>query len=133
MIFKAGSILFLMKRLSGKIQNATTIFNIDNSMMRQLFNVNKIDQAPDSDLKSPKNDIERLVKTLHKKEVYNADNKYDAFENFRSCCCCCRRNSRMDKLFTKAKDKLYSEIDILKIVKELRVAKFASKTILKPN
>jgi hypothetical protein len=39
----------------------------------------------------------------------------------------------MDKLFTKAKDKLYSEIDILKIVKELRVAKFASKTILKPN
>jgi len=39
----------------------------------------------------------------------------------------------MDRLFRKAKDKLYSEIDILKIVKELRVAKFASKTILKPN
>lgn len=40
-IFGIGSLLFIMRRLSFKIQNSVVKFNIDNSLMKQLFVVDK--------------------------------------------------------------------------------------------
>ena len=52
-------------------------------------------------------------------------------------CCLCPclkpRNKRDDILFKDAKQKLYEEIDLLEIVKKLRVNQFASDVVLKPR
>ena len=47
--------------------------------------------------------------------------------------CCKVRNKRDDILFKDAKQKLYEEIDLLEIVKKLRVNQFASDVVLKPR
>ena len=49
------------------------------------------------------------------------------------CCCCRVRTKRADFLYREAKKKLYSEIDLLEIVKQLRVNSFASDIVLKPR
>ena len=49
------------------------------------------------------------------------------------CCCCKPRPRRRDRLFKDAKNKLYEEIDILEIIKKLRVNKFVSEIVLKPR
>ena len=41
LVFGAGSLLFVMQRLSKKISNSITKFNIDNSIIKQLFVVDK--------------------------------------------------------------------------------------------
>ena len=51
-----------------------------------------------------------------------------------SCCLCCQvRRQRQDRLQESARRKLFSEIDILEIIKKLRVATFASEMALKPR
>ena len=50
--------------------------------------------------------------------------------------CCfsvCLRNKREDFLWKDAKQKLYEEIDLLEIVKKLRVHQFESDVVLKPR
>ena len=49
------------------------------------------------------------------------------------CCCCKPRPRRRDRLFKDARSKLYEEIDILEIIKKLRVNKFTSEIVLKPG
>lgn len=50
------------------------------------------------------------------------------------CCSCCRRtNNTRDKLFLKGRHKLHSEIDLLQIIKQLRVASFTCNQYLKPH
>ena len=50
------------------------------------------------------------------------------------CCFCCRvRPKREDWMQKDAKEKLNLEIDILDIVKRLRVYQFASEIVLKPR
>ena len=48
------------------------------------------------------------------------------------CCCLRPRQNRKDKLFESAKSKLSQEIDILEIIKKLRVHQFASEQTLQP-
>ena len=50
--------------------------------------------------------------------------------------CCigrCIKNKKKDFLWNDAKQKLYEEIDLLEIVKKLRVNQFASDVVLKPR
>ena len=50
------------------------------------------------------------------------------------CCCCCRvKPKRIDLLYEDAKKKLNDEIDLLEIVKKLRVNSFCSEIVLKPH
>lgn len=49
------------------------------------------------------------------------------------CCCCRPKIKRDDSLFKNAKKKLNEEIDILEIVKKLRVYQFQSQIALKPH
>ena len=51
----------------------------------------------------------------------------------RLCCCCRVKSKREDWLWKDAKTKLNIEIDILDIVKRLRVHQFASEMTLKPS
>ena len=52
----------------------------------------------------------------------------------RKCCFCCRtKMKREDWMQKDAKEKLNLEIDILDIVKRLRVHQFASEIVLKPR
>ena len=50
-------------------------------------------------------------------------------KNFASpwCCCCRHRNERDDNLQAKAKTRLYQELDIMKIIQKLRVARFVAE------
>ena len=49
------------------------------------------------------------------------------------CCCCRVKPQRRDWLQRDAQEKLKLEIDILDIVKRLRVHQFASEVVLKPR
>ena len=57
--------------------------------------------------------------------LYNFDRKM--------FCCCRPKRSKDDMLFKNAKKKLNEEIDILEIVKKLRVHQFASQVTLQPH
>ena len=48
-------------------------------------------------------------------------------------CCCKLKKKRADFLFRDARSKLNEEMDILEIVKKLRVHQFASQVTLKPH
>ena len=51
----------------------------------------------------------------------------------KSICCCCRpKRRREDFLFKDGKSKLSEELDLLEIIKKLRVHQFASQQTLKP-
>lgn len=80
---------------------------------------------------------QELVDSLDKRQNWN----YSCFD---SCCppkgsgctlrCCfCKRTTLKDKLFEKGRKKLYDEIDILRIVKQLRINSFATSLILTPG
>lgn len=48
-------------------------------------------------------------------------------------CCCRAKSKRDDFLYREAKKKLYTEIDLLEIVKQMRINMFASDIVLKPR
>lgn len=56
-------------------------------------------------------------------------------KNFNSSlCCCCRAGSkREDFLWASATKKLNEELDVLEIIKKLRVSQFAADVVLKPR
>ena len=59
-------------------------------------------------------------------------NKLEWFSN--PWCLCCRKfPQRKDKLFKEGKKKLYEELDILEIIKKLRVNQFNSDLCLTQN
>ena len=89
------------------------------------------------------NDIEGLdksedmMKALAKRSVFSYKYFREAFlrrMNSWWCCCCCKpKLQKRDRLFKDARSKLFEEIDILEIIKKLRVNKFTSEVFLKPR
>ena len=80
--------------------------------------------------------VEKLKKAIGNRRVFS----YTYLKAFRQryfdsalCCCCRYRRKRDDWLYKDALEKLSNEIDILDIVKKLRVHQFAAETVLKPN
>jgi hypothetical protein len=47
-------------------------------------------------------------------------------------CFCCNFKDRQSKMFEKGKKQLYSEMDLVKLIKQLRVAALMSQVYLKP-
>ena len=68
-----------------------------------------------------------------RKSVSYSYSRFWLFKNFGNawCCCCRYRPKRSDKLFAIGQSKLSSEIDILEIVKKMRVMMFATDMTLK--
>ena len=53
-----------------------------------------------------------------------------------ACCTCCRRNRRLGKeerIYKQGIEKLYTEIDLLEVVKQLRISRFMSSLFLSRN
>ena len=118
-------------------------------MMKLLYNVDKLDQD-DNPLKPPKEDPdlktgeEILKSNLLRRESFSY-RMIDYWRSFSLWCCCCRRKfcksckccyhqqSIKDKLFIQGRTKLHSEIDLLHIIKTLRVTNFGAQTVLKPH
>ena len=49
------------------------------------------------------------------------------------CCCCRPKSKREDFLWGTATKKLNEELDVLEIIKKLRVSQFAADVVLKPR
>ena len=88
----------------------------------------------DAEIKQQERD--KVLREIEKRETFSY--KYGRFWiqwRFDKwyCFCCKPKRKRDDILFQDAKKKLSEEIDILEIVKKLRVHQFASQIILKPH
>ena len=84
--------------------------------------------------RSDKND--NMMRVLSKRSVFSYKYWREAcMRRMMSWYCCCFKSAlqRRDRLFKDARSKLYEEIDILEIIKKLRVNKFTSEIVLKPR
>ena len=105
-------------------------------MIKKLYsaNIEKQENAPNELFQEDKDS--RLKKSITERQVF-------AYSYWRSlvmhyfgsrwCCCCRMKPKREDWLQEDAKIKLNQEIDILEIVKKLRVSYFSSEIALKPR
>jgi len=98
---------------------------------RLTESVQSSDQLLEEDLRA--NERDKVMQEIEKRETFSY--KYGRFwflwrfDNW-YCCCCRPKRKRDDLLFKDAKKKLSEEIDILEIVKKLRVHQFSSQITL---
>lgn len=136
-----GSYLALCLRFIGYLLGAYQRFSLDNSMTKKLYNHLGNDENENTDkrmeqhheVEVPKDERafrENLTHETQRREPF----KYTMWrfffkKNFASpwCCCCRHRNEREDNLQAKAKTRLYQELDIMKIIQKLRVARFVAE------
>lgn len=115
-------------------------FSLANSLIKKLYSVNEVNDEFDSqsDLLrqlEPDDDREKVKKEIESRSTFSY--KYNRFWyqwrfDHKYCCCCRARKKRDDFLFKDAKSRLSEEIDILEIIKKLRVHQFASQQVLQP-
>ena len=132
---KFGSYLALVLRFTYYFLAPFQSFNLHNSMIKKLYSAD-----PDDDEQQSHKERDKLTKAEKLEAVINdrqsISYSYLRFwlnKNFgKSWCLCCRyRAKRHDKLFAIGQNKLSSEIDILEIVKKLRVMMFSADMTLK--
>lgn len=99
---------------------------MDNSMISRLYSVDREEQkhscdVAHDDLDHSKTGKQELIDVFEKRDRWQ-------YQWRDTCCplkgsgfslrvCCCKKTTRKDKLFAKGRKKLFSEIDILRIVK----------------
>ena len=102
---------------------------------KELINTGKSDLLEDVDGLDQDKET-RLNKAIVDRQVfsqgYTSGWKFKHFGK-KWCCCCRMKPRREDWLQRDAQEKLKLEIDILDIVKRLRVHQFASEVVLKPR
>ena len=82
------------------------------------------------------NECDRVRGEIESRETFTYKfGRYWIMHRFDKFYCCCLRpkRRRQDFLFKEAKSKLDEEIDLLEIIKKLRVHQFASQVTLKPH
>lgn len=135
-----GSYLALCLRFIGYILGAYQRFSLDNSMTKKLYNYVEEDDEPRADPPIPdntqsfRNDLMSEVKERRKPFKYGMW-KFCCKKNFSSpwCLCCRQKDDTLDKLQAKARKRLYSELDIMRIIQRLRVSRFLAETKLSPE
>ena len=114
---------------------------MDNSMTKKLYTYT--DQSQEEGERDPhvpeaehafKNNLLSEARD-HRKPLNYSVWRFCCKKNFTSpwCCCCRHRDSHEDKLQGKARTRLYGELDILKIIQQLRVSKFMAEQTLSPE
>ena len=104
-------------------------------MIKKLYTIDK-DNPDEVDKGKGKSKSEKMESAMTNRSVFSY--KYfrlgflKYFEH-KLCCCCKAKSKRHDFLFRDAKKKLNEEMDLLEIIKKLRVFKFASDCTLKPR
>lgn len=138
-----GSYLSFLNFALGLALGAFQRHSLDKSMIKKLYSAQNKNVDDDSETSHKKvaamfaKDKEvRLKSAVTERRVFS----YPYWRGFymknfgsRLCCCCRARERRDDWLQQDAKQKLNEEIDILEIVKKLRVSKFSSEVHLKPR
>ncbi len=134
-----GSYLALCLRFIGYILGAYQRFSLDNSMTKKLYNYvdnerhedNGVDPDVPSDVNSFKQNLNAEVTERRKPFRYSMW-RFFCKKNFSSpwCCCVRHKDNADDKLQSKARTRLYKELDILQIIQKLRVARFVSEISL---
>lgn len=135
-----GSYLALCLRFIGYILGAYQRFSLDNSMTKKLYNHLGSDGQDENDAIQSHNEVappkdersfkESLMFETKRREPFKYTMwRFMCKKNFSSpwCFCCRHRGERDDNLQAKAKTRLYQELDIMKIIQKLRVARFISE------
>ena len=131
-----GSYLALCLRFIGYVLGAYQRFSLDNSMTKKLYNYvedaeheNEHDDAlnpPDS-----KQDFQANMRdeVRRRKHFDYSIWRFCWKKNLSSawCFCCRQHDDHLDKLQSKARTRLYSELDIMQIIHKLRIAKFVAE------
>ena len=107
--------------------------------MEKLYSINKNPTKEEETQKSQefKTDLSAkkfLIENLQKRKNFDYNAKNFCASLF--CCCCiwCNKTKKLENvLFEKAQNKLHEEMDLLHILKQLRVAAFTSQAFLKPH
>ena len=110
-------------------------------MTKKLYNyVNESEEQGSENPRVPNNEHEFKNNLLSEARDRRKPFRYSGWrfcckKNFASpwCCCCRFRDSAEDKLQVKARSRLYSELDILNIIQQLRVARFVGELNLTPE
>ena len=136
-----GGYLSLILRLTYYLIGEFQVFSLDNSMIKKLYSADQIDNSDDDfgltsgldpTMKSRK--AYKLEGNLTKRAIFSYKYRRQAYIKYFGWCCCCRPgDKRSDFLFKDAKEKLSTETDLLEIVKNMRIYKFASDIVLKPR
>lgn len=132
-----GSILYTLRSISNGIVHKFSDFTVDHSLIKKLYSVDRKNFTPDVTDGRNINEEQRILKeSLDRREGFKYSwRQYGKLNG--NCSCCCRRCrkdlSDQDKLFQKAKKKLHNEIDLVYIVRLLRIASFTAMNVLKPH
>ena len=106
-------------------------------MIKKLYSADPEEEEEDRDKEGGDKNLsktQRLEDAITRRKLFSY--KYMRLwysNNFsRPWCCCCKfKSKRNDFLFKQAKQKLFTEIDVLEIVKKMRVSMFATDMTLK--
>lgn len=145
-----GAFISMITRITNLCLSSYQGFSVDKSMIKKLYSwkgqkkkkatnePDEIDQLLDANQRKIKNNIQnRSIFSYSYKKAYR-----DWFNDKLNCCCCwfnclcCRRNrrkSKSERIFMQAQRNLYNEIDLLQIVKQIRISKFMSTFNLNHN
>ena len=110
------------------VENVEDNAAADEKVDGNYYNDND-DGKTDKECDKVRGEIESRETFTYKFGRYWFMRKFDKFY----CCCCRPKRRREDFLFKEAKSKLDEEIDLLEIIKKLRVHQFASQVTLKPH
>ena len=100
-------------------------------MIKKLYSSRKTSKAERNEKKQENSDLglverqnKNLLEDIFDREVFG----YTCWSRFAatSFCaekCCCRKKDRKDRLFLNAEKRLTRELDVVKILKTLRIAK----------
>ena len=142
-----GSYLALVLRFTYYALAEFQKHSLHNSMVKKLYSQDREEDADDPDESKKDKEIGSMqIFNKSKPDILNdAITKRSIFtyqyarswylKNFdRQWLCCLRSKAkRQDHMWKEAKQKLFSEIDLLEITKKLRVCMFASDILLKPR
>ena len=137
MLTSFGGILYTIRHFSNAFNRKAADFCADNTMMRKLYAVRAQDSKlfADRQSKDPLPTVDaKLVKFMQERTSF-----YYSYRNYckrclcHSClfcccfnCCCKRKDTIEDRIFDKAQKRLYQEIDIMHVIKQLRISAFVA-------
>ena len=116
-------------------------FSLSNSFIKKLYSVRSDSEDDGDDLLGGSTDTKASQQKKVRKEIekrrffsYTYCRFWYVLRFDKAICCCCRaRRRREDFLYKEAKSMLSEEIDLLEIIKKLRVFQFSVNSVLKPH
>lgn len=148
-----GAFISMVTRVTNLVISSYQGFSVDKSLIKKLYSwkdtrkkKKKTEFSDEAEWDSLMDQNQKKVKdSIASRRIFSyfysqAYIDWFMIKVYRFCCCfncmCCRktrRRSQQEKIFMQAQHNLYNEIDLLEIVKQLRISKFMSSFILTQN